>query len=324
MTQFLILFISLLSLNLFASGSHDTSRPDLHAPISVMGDHVHKKGEFMWSYRYMSMSMDGVLNATSDISYETYNSETSYMSYLDSMTMTMHMLGGMYAQSDKLTWMLMLPYLNNDMVVKAKMGGALSSMNSAGIGDLKFSGLYSVLDEVSVKAHFNFGVSLPTGAIDATSGSMTVGYPMQLGSGTFDIRPSFTLIRFFNHVSFGSQFNATIRTGENDQGYRLGNLFNHKVWFSRSFDRFSLSSSLIYDQVLEITGEHSGIMSVMNAAQDAVNSGYSQLTATIGVNVSLANGYRVAAEYLLPVYQDVTGYQMNKSGSVVFGVQKAY
>ena len=324
MTKFFILCVSLLSFNLFASDSYDRSRPDSHAPISVMGDHIHKQGEFMWSYRYMSMSMDGVLNASSDISFETYNSETSYMSYLDSMTMTMHMLGGMYAQSDKFTWMLMIPYLNNDMVVRAKMGGAFSSMNSAGIGDVKFGALYGVLDDVAVKAHFNFAVSLPTGAIDATSGSMVVGYPMQLGSGTFDLRPSFTSIHFFNNLSFGSQFNAIIRMGENDQGYRLGNLFNHKIWFSRSFDAFSLSSSLIYDQALAITGQHSGIMTVMNAAQDAANSGYTQLTATVGVNVSLDNGYRVAAEYLLPVYQDVTGYQMNKSGSVIFGVQKAY
>ncbi|MEL7333685.1 MAG: hypothetical protein AAFN12_15670 [Cyanobacteria bacterium J06560_2] len=29
------------------------SRPDSHAPIGVMGDHTHEKGEFMLSYRYM-------------------------------------------------------------------------------------------------------------------------------------------------------------------------------------------------------------------------------------------------------------------------------
>ncbi len=34
-----------------------SARPDGHAPISVMGDHYHKKGEFMLSYRYMPMWM---------------------------------------------------------------------------------------------------------------------------------------------------------------------------------------------------------------------------------------------------------------------------
>ena len=28
-----------------------------HAPIGVMGDHIHKKGEWMTSYRYMHMDM---------------------------------------------------------------------------------------------------------------------------------------------------------------------------------------------------------------------------------------------------------------------------
>jgi hypothetical protein len=35
-----------------------SARPDGHAPISVMGDHYHKKGEFMFSYRFMPMWME--------------------------------------------------------------------------------------------------------------------------------------------------------------------------------------------------------------------------------------------------------------------------
>lgn len=35
------------------------ARPGGHAPIGVMGDHQHGKGELMFSYRYMTMSMHG-------------------------------------------------------------------------------------------------------------------------------------------------------------------------------------------------------------------------------------------------------------------------
>lgn len=31
------------------------NRPDGHAPIGIMGDHYHKKGEWMLSYRMMTM-----------------------------------------------------------------------------------------------------------------------------------------------------------------------------------------------------------------------------------------------------------------------------
>ncbi len=40
------------------------ARPDGHAPIGVMGDHVHRKGMFMLSYRYMRMFMDGNRDGT--------------------------------------------------------------------------------------------------------------------------------------------------------------------------------------------------------------------------------------------------------------------
>ena len=39
---------------------HFNERPDGHAPIGVIGDHVHKQGEFMVSFRLMMMRMEGV------------------------------------------------------------------------------------------------------------------------------------------------------------------------------------------------------------------------------------------------------------------------
>ena len=49
--------------NLAQDNLWNSSRPDGHAPISVMGDHLHKKGEFMLSYRFMQMRMEGNLSS---------------------------------------------------------------------------------------------------------------------------------------------------------------------------------------------------------------------------------------------------------------------
>ena len=38
---------------------HGAVRADGHAPIGVMGDHLHKRGEWMLSYRFMRMNMEG-------------------------------------------------------------------------------------------------------------------------------------------------------------------------------------------------------------------------------------------------------------------------
>ena len=40
-----------------------SSRPDGHAPIGVMGDHIHREGEIMFSYRAMMMNMSGLRKA---------------------------------------------------------------------------------------------------------------------------------------------------------------------------------------------------------------------------------------------------------------------
>ena len=71
---------------------HWTSgRPDGHAPIGVMGDHTHGKGEFMASYRFMRMGMKG--NRTGTEAESTEDVLADYMISPTEMVMSMHMLG---------------------------------------------------------------------------------------------------------------------------------------------------------------------------------------------------------------------------------------
>ena len=77
-----------------------------------MADHSHKKGEWMWSVRSMSMDMSDYLNGTEEVS------STGYMMNPSNMTMKMQMIGGMIAISEKITMMGMTHYISNEM----KMG----------------------------------------------------------------------------------------------------------------------------------------------------------------------------------------------------------
>ncbi len=47
---------------------YQAERPDSHAPIGVMQDHTHNKGEFMFTYRYMYMYMDQMRNGNDNLS----------------------------------------------------------------------------------------------------------------------------------------------------------------------------------------------------------------------------------------------------------------
>ena len=63
MKNILWVAMALFCLNLNAQENNEEEnlwnahRASSHAPIGVMGDHTHHKGEFMVSYRYMSMFM---------------------------------------------------------------------------------------------------------------------------------------------------------------------------------------------------------------------------------------------------------------------------
>ena len=55
MLRSVVLFLTLIYSN--SALSDEFIFADSHGPISVMGDHLHKKNEFMFSYRLSKMKM---------------------------------------------------------------------------------------------------------------------------------------------------------------------------------------------------------------------------------------------------------------------------
>src|SRR4051812_20360800 len=118
----LILFLWLL---IFATKAQDSictnsacdcsSRPDFNAPVGVMLDHGHDKGQWMLSYRYMDMVMRNNLAATSAISNEAVLN--SYLMAPEKMAMQMHMLMVMYGITKRITVMGMASYIDSKMTM---------------------------------------------------------------------------------------------------------------------------------------------------------------------------------------------------------------
>ncbi|MEM7009128.1 MAG: transporter, partial [Thermodesulfobacteriota bacterium] len=208
------------------------ARPDSHAPIGVMGDHTHNTGEIMFSYRYMFMDMDGNRIGTNKVSNQRVLED--FMVTPTDMTMQMHMFGLMYAPTDYITIMGMLPYVKKSMNHLTRMGTRFKT-ESSGIGDIKFTGLIKIFDNYRQRVHLNAGMSFPTGSIDEKDRTpmgpnQQLPYPMQLGSGTFDLLPGITYLGQFNNISWGSQVSGVIRLGENDRDYTLGNVLDLTAW----------------------------------------------------------------------------------------------
>ena len=325
-------------------------RPDEHAPISVMGDHTHAKSGWMMSYRTMHMDMDGMRYGTDRVSSGDVFAE-SYSVTPESMSMDMHMLGLMYAPTDKLTLMLMSNYTEMEMdhrvlPMSAGMinnGSTKFTTETSGLGDVKIGGLYRFYLKENRKAHLGLSLSLPTGSIDEKDTTPGMGgpanrqlpAPMQLGSGTYDLLPSLTYVQQFEDWSYGAQANAIIRLeSENDNGYRLGDVFGATTWVGSNLNEWvGINTGLNYTYTSKLKGSQDDVgtmgpngKSVTTAYQS--NTGGERLDAIFGINLYVPTGslkgQRIAIDLRLPLWQDLNGYQLETDYALTLGWQMAF
>ncbi|AKH67704.1 Putative MetA-pathway of phenol degradation [Spongiibacter sp. IMCC21906] len=336
-----LLLVTLLGPSMvFAHGSPNTiSGSSSHAPISVMGDHTHKAGEWMLSYRYMSMAMGGNLDGSDGISSAEITGNMmnpgQYMVAPEDMVMTMHMLGAMYAPSDQLTVMAMLPWVSSEMDHVTRMGGRFTT-EAAGFGDVKLSALVNVYQSVSKahKVHLNLGLSLPTGSIDERDDTPAMAnaklpYPMQLGSGSIDVMPGMTYQGFGEIYSWGSQLMLTLPTAENDNDYQLGNRYGVSVWLARSWSTaVSTSLGLNYQYWQNIDGAREDLNPNMVPTADPDARAGQRADLSLGLNYLFIRGslkgHRLALEYSQPIFQRLDGPHMELESTLTLGWQYAF
>jgi hypothetical protein len=332
-------------------------RADGHGPIGVMGDHMHKKGEWMLSYRYMHMDMDGSRMGTDGVSPDTIvttvpnrfygmagQPETLRVAPLW-MTMDMHMLGAMYAPTDNLTLMIMASYIEKEMRHVTYKGATgldvrgYFTTESDGFSDTKISALYRLYDDANHNhVHLNLGLSLPTGSVTERGTILTPGggtptvrlpYAMQLGTGTFDLLPGITYSGRTGDLSWGTQFRSEIRLeDENDEGYAWGDLYGVTGWVAYEWAPW-ISTSVRLDAWTQdsISGIDPTIALPVQTANPDFYGG-EQVFAYFGANLvgqtGALRGHRLALEVGVPVYRNLNGPQLETDWNFTVGWQKAF
>lgn len=326
-TPLILTTITLSGLSFSKTAIADNSaRPDSHAPISVMGDHTHDAGEWMLSYRFMTMSM--AHNYLDSNKVSTQEVLQDFMVAPESMDMEMHMLGAMYAPTDDITLMAMANYLSTSMDHVTRMDMSFTT-KTAGIADVKLGALININKTHNSSSHFNLGVSVPTGSVkekDQTpAGYNRLPYPMQLGSGTYDIEIGATHTQFFEKASWGVQAKQLFRTGDTEFDYRLGNRFNLKSWYAYNLhDHLSLNMTVAYTNQKNIKGQDTGLNPMMvSTARPDLRGGYFW-DAGIGANIKLNAQHRIAVDVLNTVYQNLDGPQLGRDWSATLGWQYSF
>lgn len=339
-------------------GTYSAGGASSHAPIGVMGDHMHKKGEYMLSYRFSHMHMQGNRVGNNEVSpgqIATTNPNPFFglpgqppttRVVPTKMTMQMHMFGGMYAPTDWLTLMAMASYVEKSMDHTTFLGpagiGATRNFttNSSGFGDTKVGALFKLFEtnvfNTNHHAHINFNISIPTGSLSERSNVITptgatpnlrMPYPMQLGSGTFDALPGITYTGNYRKLGWGGQYMAEIRMERNNAGYAHGDKHTLTAWSSYEWAPwFSTSARILYETQESIRGMDPAIVAPVQTA-DPRNQGGRQLGVSIGFNLlgthGVLKGHRLAAEAIVPVYRRLHGPQLETDWRVVAGWQYA-
>ena len=243
------------------------------------------------------------------------------------MTMEMHMLMVMYAPTDKLTLMMMLPYIFKDMN-HLTVDGERFAERTNGIGDIELRGTYSIFVTKNLRHRLflNGGVGLPTGSIDETMDGMQLEYPMQLGSGTVSLLPGFTYLGQAAPWGWAADFGSTVQLGRNDRGYRQGNHYHLSVSIARQLtNSVSLLAGARGELWENISGADSELDPNDEPTKDTNLQGGRRLNAVLGITFhpqsGLLKGQHFHVQGEVPVVQSLDGPQLQRSWAIRCGWQ---
>jgi hypothetical protein len=275
-----------------------------------------------------------------------------------SMTMNMHMLDIMYAPTNWLTLMLMPQFVDMGMTMD-RLGGARADSvannnagnplnpngdtlnigqhithhvqnghETGGIGDVGMYALFKLLDDGTHHVHATAGLSAPTGDVDnqlrrnhQVDGGF-IHYGMQLGSGTWDFKPSLTYTGHIDQFSWGAQANGTVRMeAKNKSGYSLGDMFQATAWGSYNLTNWLTASVRgVYTLQGGLNGKFNGLINQFGPMDYPENHGGKYWDVGFGLSAVVPSGdlagNRISVEWLQPVEDNVNGYQLERDGAL--------
>ena len=302
------------------------------APLGIMTDHIHNKGQFMLTYTFMNTAYQGnrIGNAKASDN-EVYQ---KYMMSPETMSMNMHMIMAMYGITDRFTVMAMGGFMTNSMSMN--MSSAMMNMpgmvmptgnlnmqtNAYGLTDTKISALYNFSSYSGHRIIGSLGLNLPTGSVTETGTTMLgdnqrLPYNMQPGTGSYAIDPGITYARKYVKYYWGADAGADLKLNFNSLGYKQGNVLHSSAWVGYQLLPY-LSATFRAEDVM--TGKLKGSDMQMNnqvyTATDpttaTANYGGNVVNTYIGLNFYIMkpglSHFRLMAEYGIPVYQDPVSY----------------
>jgi hypothetical protein len=335
--------------------SHHHGAP---VPAGVMFAHMmNKADDIMVGYRYQYGIQNGsmlqgsqTIDDTQLVGSACQNNPNGCLYKPVQMQMQMHMLDFMYAPTDWLNLMVMPQLMSMDMDMSQPLRSfasidektayghhASTTHTSNDIGDTLVTALVKLADIDRHHVHVGIGMSAPTGAIDAelspgdlenadstkiAPGSAVLqDYGMQLGSGTWDFKPSLTYTGHQEDWGWGAQLSGTKRLGKNKYDYAYGDLFQATSWGSYAvFDWLSATVRGVYTWQDKIQGQTTQTHDNVPPVDFPENYGGCFWDIGLGFNIALPAGkfagHSLGFEWLQPVATNFNGSQLEREGAL--------
>ncbi len=332
------------------------------APAGLMFNHaLDHAGDIMAGYRYQRDNQGGgLLSGEGSVDNATALANAcaadACLMLPNSMTMNMHMLELMVTPTSWMTLMLMPQWTNMSMgmdhfgkpAIGHSHGGGESgilSHQTGGIGDTGLYALFKVWQHDQQQLVLSLGGTAPTGATDlkyrrngagsewrgTTPLENPLSYSMQLGSGSWDFKPSLTYSGLHEAYSWGAQATATHRLdSRNSEHYVLGDLFQGSVWGGYRWNDW-LSSTVrgVYTTQGRVRGNYPDTITadgqiipystaISHRGPENLTGNYGGQYGDLGLGINLTvpsgtfAGHSVKFEWLQPVYTRVNGYQLDR------------
>ena len=288
---------------------------------------------FHFSTSYVKVRFDGYMDGTDDLSLGEVllsggtQTDKNFPIVPTVITQEATQFKTAYTLSEQITLSLSIPYIRQSSEhISNKDGFEEFTIVSEGLGDIETA--ISWFKQLDNNNHLllSLGISLPTGSIDETGDTPGPGrdnqlpYTMQLGSGTYDIKPSINYFGVAGDWTYGADLNMTLRTGKNDRDYRLGNVYQAGIWTRYALTDW-IQPSFRIDGVVwdKISGKDTDLPynPVTDRYPAAVvkpdNFGGTKLLALVGLRLKDPRG-RLENTFLefeagAPFYQDLNGPQ---------------
>jgi len=297
-----------------------------------------------WSvgYRYVYVQFDGNRNGTNDLSVE----EVIWRGDPDERTpdnfpivplkicQKAHIVDVTYDMTEKWSLSLLLPFIRQETDHVASVPPIDPDFDqfiigSEGVGDISLSVSRPLWRSESRHIMGNLGLSLPTGSINEigptprVSGTDTqLPFTMQIGSGTFDLAPSLSIVGSADPLTWGGELRAKVRLGENDRDYRLGNRFvvagwvraRPRPWIEPSVRLGFHTWGRIHGEDKDLKIDALPVSPFPAAVTDPSKFGGDKLVATLGVSFPgpadrMLEHHSLQFEWGGPVYQSLNGPQ---------------